>query len=138
MNRTALPVALALVLSGSLTFAQQPQPQAPDAQSTTAAPAHTPNPHLQTMRLAKELNLTPDQTSKVEPILASRDQQIAALRTNNSIAPADLRKQMHAIQQSTRDQLNAVLTPDQIQQFKSIQHEHHNKGQAAPAPAPAA
>jgi hypothetical protein len=46
-----------------------------------------------------------------------------------------MKKQMRAIQKSTRDQLNAVLTPDQMQQFKSIQQAHRNKGQAASAPA---
>jgi Spy/CpxP family protein refolding chaperone len=135
MNRTALPVALALILSGSLAFAQQAQPQPQESQPATVA--HVPNPHRQTMRLAKELNLTPDQRAKVEPILASRDQQISALKTNSSIAPADFHKQMRTIQQSTREQLNSVLTPDQMQQFKSIQQSHRNKGQAA-APAPAA
>ncbi len=135
MNRTALPVALALILSGSLAFAQQAQPQPQESQP--AAVAHAPNPHRQTVRLAKELNLTPDQRAKVEPILASRDQQFAALRTNNSLAPTDLHKQMRAIQQSTRQQLNSVLTPDQMQQFKSIQQARRNRSQA-PTPAPAA
>jgi protein CpxP len=86
------------------------------------------------MKLAKELNLTPDQRAKVEPILASRDQQLAALRTNNSLAPADFHKQMRAIQQSTHQQLNSVLTPDQMQQFRSIQQAHRNRGQAPISP----
>jgi periplasmic protein CpxP/Spy len=136
MNRTVVPAAIALILSGSLLFAQQPQPQPPADQAATAAPAHAPNPHRQTMRLAKQLSLTPDQTSKLEPILASRDQQIAALRANTALAPADLHKQMHAIVQSTRQQMSSVLTPDQMQQLKSIQQSHRSKGQqAAPAPA---
>jgi hypothetical protein len=88
------------------------------------------------MHLAKVLNLTPDQTVKVEPILANRDQQIAALRANGSLAPTETRKQLHAIQRSTREQLNSVLTPDQIQQFKAIQQARRAKGQqATPAPA---
>ena len=137
MNRAALPTALALVLAASFAFSQQPQPQPPESQSVTAAaPAHAPNSRRQTIRLAKELNLTPDQRAKVEPILANRDQQIAALRTNTSLAATDLRKQIHAIQESTRDQLNSVLTPDQIQQFKAIQQARRAKGKAtAPSPA---
>jgi Spy/CpxP family protein refolding chaperone len=137
MNRSALPAALALVLAASFACAQQPQP-APDAASApAAAPAHAPNPHRQAARLAKELNLTPDQRAKVEPILANRDLRIAALKANTAIAPADLKKQMHHIQKSTREQLNSVLTPDQAQQLQSIQQAHRAKGQA-PTPAPAA
>ena len=137
MNRTAFPAALALILSGSLLFAQQPQPQPPADQAATAAPAQAHNPHRQTMRLAKQLTLTPDQTSKLEPILASRDQQIAALRSNTALAPADLHKQMRAIVQSTRQQMSSILTPDQMQQLKSIQQSHRAKGQST-APAPVA
>jgi protein CpxP len=136
MKRTALPAVLALVLGSSFAFSQQPQPQdSPDSPAATAR-VHAPNPQRQTMRLARELKLTPEQTARVEPILASRDQQIAALRTSSSLAPADRKKQMHEIQRSAREQLNAVLTPDQVQQFKSIQQAHRAKGQA-PAPAPA-
>jgi len=136
MNRTAFPAALALILSGSLIFAQQPQPQPPADQAANAAPAHAPNPHRQTMRIAKQLSLTQDQTSKLEPILASRDQQIAALRANPALAPADLHKQMRAIVQSTHQQMSSVLTPDQMQQLRSIQQSHRSKSpQAAPAPA---
>ena len=137
MNRTSLSAALALIFSGSLLFAQQPQPQPPEAQAATAAPARAPSPRRQTMKLAKDLNLTPDQASKLEPILANRDQQIAALRSNAALAPADVRKQMRAIRQSTQQQLNSVLTPDQMQQFRSIQHTHREKGQPS-TPAPAA
>jgi len=120
MNRTALPAALALVLAGSLAFAQQPQPQTPDATPPAAAPARTPNPHRQAIKLSQELSLTPDQTAKLEPILADRDQKIAALRTNTSIAPADFKKQMHAIQKSTRDRLDTVLTLRQTEQLKTL------------------
>jgi Spy/CpxP family protein refolding chaperone len=135
MNRTTLIAALAFTLSGSLTFAQQPQPQPSSAQATTAAPVHAPNPHRQAIRLSRELSLTPDQAAKLEPILAARDRQVAALRSNTALAPADLHKQMRAIAQATRQQFNSVLTPDQLQQLKSIQQSRRNKGQPnSPAP----
>jgi periplasmic protein CpxP/Spy len=139
MTRIALPAALAVVLAGSLAFAQQPQPQpAPEAQAPAAtAPAHAQNPHKQTMKLAKELALTPDQTAKVEPILADRDQKLAALRADSTIAPKTFKQQMHAIQKSTRDQLDSLLTPAQIEQFKTM-HAHGAKAPNTPlTPAPA-
>jgi len=134
MNRATVPAALAVILSGSLLFAQQPQAQPQQDQPQAAAPAHAPNPHRQAMRLTRELNLTPDQAAKLEPIFASRDQQVAQLRSNTALAPADMHKQMRAIQRSTRSQLSTVLTPDQMQQLKSIQ-QSHRKTQPAPAPA---
>ncbi len=101
-------------------------------------PAHAANPHKQAMRLAKELNLTPDQTAKVEPILADRDQKIAALRANTAIGPMVAQAQMRAIQKSTREQLSGVLTPAQMQQMKALQQSRGGKGQAQPLVAPAA
>ena len=151
MMHKTLPVTLSFVLAatlaaGPLAFAQAPQQPVPDAQSSTpqqapnAAPARTPDPHRRAMRIAKQLNLTPDQTSKLEPILADRDQKIAALRADTSIAPSDAKKQMHAIQQSTRSQLSRVLTPDQLNQLKSMQraHAHQGQGQDQPTTAPTA
>lgn len=140
MNRTTLTAALSLVLAAPLAFAQAPQTPAPDAQAAQpTAPAHTPNPHRQAMRLAKQLNLTADQTAKLEPILADRDQKIAALRADSSLTPQAEHQQMRAIRKSTQEQLSTVLTPDQLQQLRTLQRSHSRKGQQQqPAPAPAA
>ncbi len=140
MNRTVLSAAFALLLSGSLAFAQAPQAPTPDAQQPPAAqpvaPARSPNPHRQAMRIAKQLSLTPDQAAKLEPILADRDQKIAALRADTSIAPNAARKQLRVIRQSTQQQLSTVLSPDQLQRLRSIQHSR--KGQPQPAATPTA
>ncbi len=61
--------------------------------------------------LSKRLNLTPDQTAKLEPILADRDQKISALFANSQLAPQDRREQFKAIHQATEQQLATVLTP---------------------------
>lgn len=134
MKRTLLPAALALVLAGSVAFAQQPQTvPAPDAQQPAAAPAHhhhhAPNPQHETKRLTKQLNLTADQQAKVEPILAERDQKLTALHADTTLAPQDMHQQMKAIHEATEQQLATVLTPDQLQQLKSMHHGHRGHGQ---------
>jgi Spy/CpxP family protein refolding chaperone len=121
MNRLLLSTSLALALSGSVALAQQAQ------QSETPAPAakyHASNPQRETARLSKKLNLSADQSAKLEPILADRDQKIAALKNNTTIAPVVMQQQMKAIHQQTRQQLSTVLTPDQLQQMKA----HHGHG----------
>ena len=143
MKRTILPAALTLVLAGSVAFAQQTQtPPAPDAQQSTAAPEHHhrhPSPERETARLTKQLNLTTDQAAKVEPILADRDQKLEALWSNTALAPQDKHQQMRAIHESTQQQLDAVLTPDQVQQLKALRHQHRGNGQEQPpTPPPAA
>lgn len=144
MKRTILPAALALVLAGSVAFAQQTQTTpAPDAQQPTAtAPEHHhrhPSPERETARLTKQLNLTSDQAAKIEPILADRDQKMKDLWSNTALAPQDKHQQMRAIHESTQQQLDAVLTPDQVQQLKAMHHGHHGNGQEQPpTPPPAA
>ena len=125
MNRLLISTSLALALSTSLVYAQQP-----DAAPAATAQAHhyTPNPQREAARLSKRLNLSSDQTAKLEPILADRDKKIAALTSETSISPMIMKKQMHAIRQETRQQLAGILTPEQLQQIKS-----HHRGQGAPA-----
>ena len=124
MNRLLLSTSLALALSGSLAFAQQ-QDAAP---APPAKHQHTHNPQREAAKLSKKLNLSADQTAKLEPILADRDSKIAALTNDKTISPVVMKQQMKAIHQQTRQQLAAILTPDQLQQIKS---RHH--GQGAPA-----
>ena len=129
MNRSYLPAALALiVLSGSLAFAQAP------ADAPQTAPMHRHhglNPHREAAMLTKKLNLTPDQSAKLEPILADRDQKLRALRQNTALSQADFRTQMRSIHHDTKTQLESVLTPDQQAQLKSMRRQHN---EAPPAP----
>jgi Spy/CpxP family protein refolding chaperone len=127
MNRLLLSTSLALALSGSLAFAQQ-QDAAP---APTAKHHHAHNPQREAAKLSKKLNLSPDQTAKVEPILADRDSKIAALTNDKTISPVVMKQQMRAIHQQTRQQLATVLTPDQLQQLKS-----RHRGQGTPTQAP--
>jgi protein CpxP len=121
MNRLLLSTSLALALSSTAVFAQQ---------ETTPPPAkhhRAHDPQRETARLTRKLNLTADQSAKLEPILADRDQKIAALNSDTTISPMIAKKQVHAIHQQTRQQLATVLTPDQLQQLKSLRH-----GRSAP------
>jgi periplasmic protein CpxP/Spy len=126
MKRLLLSTALTLALAGA-AFAQQP------ATPQDAPPANAPmhhrhfhhaNPQRQAAMLSKRLNLSADQTAKLEPIFAGRDQQFHALMQNQSLTPDQRHEQMRAIHQSTEQQLASVLTPDQLQQMKAMRHNH--------------
>jgi len=123
MNRLLVPAALVIALAGGVAVAQNPTTPAPDGQKHFHHRA--PNPQHQAERLSKVLNLTPDQTAKLTPIFADRDQKMAALFGSGQAPSPDKREQMHAIQKSTNEQLATVLTPEQLQQMKSM---HHGRG----------
>jgi periplasmic protein CpxP/Spy len=133
MKRFLLSTSLALALSGGVVFAQQPQAATPPAKHH-----HGHNPQREAARLSKRLNLSSDQTAKLEPILADRDQKIATLASDTTISPVVMKQQMKAIHQQTRQQLATVLTPDQLQQMNSRRHGHDAtpQPQANPQSAP--
>jgi protein CpxP len=130
MNRLLLSTSLALALSGSLAFAQQ-QDAAP---GPTAKHHHAHNPQREAAKLSKKLNLSSDQTAKLEPILADRDNKIAALNNDTTISPVVMKQQMRTIRQQTMQQLATVLTPDQMQQLRSMHHGNGRGQQQQSAP----
>lgn len=132
MNRVLLSTSLALALSSGLVLAQQPDTAPP---LTAKQHAHTHNPQREAAKLSKKLNLSSDQTAKIEPILADRDQKIAALNSDTTISPMIAKKQMKAIHQQTRQQLATILTPEQLQQAKS-RHGHGAPAQTPPQSPP--
>jgi protein CpxP len=129
MNRMLLSTSLALALATSLAFAQQAETPAPAAKHH-----HAHNPQREAAKLSKKLNLSSDQTAKLEPILAERDNKIAALKNDTTISAAAMKQQKQAIRQQTREQLATVLTPDQMQQLRSMHHGHGRGQQQQAAP----
>jgi Spy/CpxP family protein refolding chaperone len=137
MNRFILSTSLALALTSTLVFAQQ-QDTPPTPAPAPAVKAHHNNPQREAARLSRRLNLSSDQTAKLEPILADRDQKLAASNNNTTISPVVMKQQMKAIHQQTMQQLATVLTPDQLQQMKSRHHGHGVPAQTQPQPDPQA
>ena len=128
---------LAVGLSGNALLAQdQSAPPAASAPTPAQRPAHVPNPRHQAKKMAKALALTPDQVSKIEPILADRDQQVQSLRSDTTLAPNDRKAKMHGIRQESDTQIEAILNDTQKQQYEQIkQSRKANRHQQATAPA---
>jgi Spy/CpxP family protein refolding chaperone len=125
MKQVLLSAALLLSFSGSLALAQAPA-ATPPAPTGKYHHGHRPHdPQSQAAFLSKKLNLSADQTAKLEPILADRQQKIAALKSNTALSPEERKQQMRTIHQDTKQQLSTVLTPDQLQQMKSLRHGGH-------------
>jgi periplasmic protein CpxP/Spy len=138
MKRLLLSTALTLALTGTAAFAQQAQPTLPENSTPNAtAPHHhghhAPNPQRQAEFISKKLNLSADQTAKLTPIFADRAQKTQALFQDQSLTPDQRHAQMKAIHENTEQQLATVLSPDQLQQLKSMRHGHRGGwGQRGP------
>ena len=138
MKRLLLSTALTLALAGTAAFAQQAQPTLPENSSPNAnAPFHhrghhAPNPQKQAEMISKKLNLSADQTAKLTPILADRAQKTQALFQDQSLTQDQRRAQMKAIRENTQQQLATILSPDQMQQLKTMRHGHRGFGPRGP------
>ncbi len=134
MRHFLIATPLALTLSfGTAAMAQQTTDAPPATQGEHHH--HAPNPQKQAAFLTKKLNLTADQSAKIEPILADRDQKVEALHTNQALSEQDRHEQMRAINQQTEQQMSTILTPDQMTQLKAMRrgHEHHGSEQGGDA-----
>ena len=136
-SSVALGSLLAVSLSGNALLAQdQTAPPAASAPAPAQRPAHVPNPRHQAKKMAKALALTPDQVSKIEPILADRDRQVQSLRSDTTLAPNDRKAKMHGIRQESDTRIEAILNDTQKQQYEQIkQSRKANRHQQAAAPA---
>ena len=131
----ALGSVLAVGLSGSALLAQdQSAPPPASAQSPAPRPAHVPNPRHQAKKMAKQLGLTPDQVSKIEPILADRDQQVQGLRSDTTLAPSDRKAKMRGIRQDSDTRIEAILNDTQKQQYEQIKQARRASKHEQPAP----
>ena len=70
--------------------------------------------------LSRRLNLTTDQTTRLEPILADRQSKVDALRSSNTLDEKSRHQQMRSIQEDTQTKLAAVLTPAQLGELKEM------------------
>ena len=145
---------LVLVAAGALSIA------APFAAAQDAPPAdqqsqpsqehggwhHGPmDPAARTKALAKHLNLTADQQTKVQEALQSQQSQMESLRQDTSRSQQDRRAKMMDIHKNTDSQIRALLDSNQQKKWDEMQakreqrmeNHHHGTGseqQAPPSP----
>ena len=134
-----------LLYSGSAALAQDNAGNNQEAPPAGAPPNHGHgrghmDPTQHAAMLAKRLNLSSDQQSKVEDIFKSEQSQMESLHSDTSLSQQDRRSKMMDIHKASNDQVRALLTADQQKKFDEMQSHHggwgHQGGQAPPASSP--
>ena len=111
-----------LFLAGQTNAAPQTTPHGHEAMGATSADAHL-------QMLSEKLNLTEEQKAKLKPILQDQAQQMKGLHDDASLTPEQKAAKKKAIHDTTHDQINAVLTPEQQEKFKEMKREGMEKKQ---------
>jgi len=113
-------MALAAVAA---TLTLQPPARAADAsQPTPPAPSDRPAALRERMQeTARELNLTPEQTAKLQSIVRERAEKLRELRQDNSLSPEEKRQKLAAARAEIVSEVKKVLTPEQFEKWKARQ-----------------
>ena len=78
-------------------------------------------------RLAKDLQLTPEQQKQVRPLLEQHHDQIQALLDKNpTLSRQELAPQIHAISDETHRKIHVLLTDHQKELEKAMQQREDN------------
>lgn len=75
-------------------------------------------------RLAEFLNLTDDQKTQIETLMQTRKDDLKSIREQveaGTLTREEARTQIQALRESERDQITALLTEEQLEQFNSLQ-----------------
>ena len=128
MKKYLFPLLAAFALSAGAAQAQATTP-AP----TQGGPQGSPDQMAarQTERMTQALGLSADQTTKVQAILAARDQEMQGMRgqvQSGAVTREQMRDQMMAGRAKYDAQFKTVLTPDQYTKYTAMQAERMQRG----------
>jgi len=73
--------------------------------------------------LSQQLNRTPQQKSKVLPILADEGPKVQKIKSDNSLSSMQKIQQIRAIHKQTDPQMKAILSPEQYQKLQGIRQQ---------------
>jgi Spy/CpxP family protein refolding chaperone len=73
--------------------------------------------------LAEKLSLTEDQKTKIKPIVEDEMQAMKTLRDDTTLDKDAKSAKMQEIRKAHRDQIVAILTPDQQKKFEEIKDD---------------
>jgi Spy/CpxP family protein refolding chaperone len=90
-----------------------------------AAPQGTPPSQLQ--RMVGQLNVTPEQKGKLDPILAEDAKLVRALRTSG-LSDDDQAKKKAEIRQASDEKIKPILTGEQWKKLAELRADNSKKG----------
>ncbi|HEX3103344.1 MAG TPA: hypothetical protein VHQ22_02770 [Terriglobales bacterium] len=83
------------------------------------------------------LNLTDEQKAKLRPIIADENQQMEAVRNDNSMSQAQKIDKANQIRAQASPKIKAILTPEQLQKLAEMQQDRARQQQQESQPAAA-
>jgi Spy/CpxP family protein refolding chaperone len=128
MRRSILNFGMVLSLAAATTFAMA---QAPETGNTAKPHRHGQHQQMtqdqfvnkRLSKMTEALSLTSDQQSKMKNILSDEWTKQQAIHSNTSLSQQDARTQMRELRKSEHEQMQSVLTPEQLEKAKAMPKE---------------
>jgi hypothetical protein len=83
----------------------------------------------QLARLERIAKLTPDQETKITPVISNFVDQVVAVRNDSSLQPQEKKAKQKQLRKQYNRQLRPLLTPEQRQALKNAQGQKQGRGQ---------
>ena len=96
---------------------------AQDTSSQQAAGSAARTPDQVVDMLAAKLNLSDDQKTQIKPIIADRQQKIAALRGDSSMRPMKKKRQLKNIFEDSDKKIKALLDDQQKKLYAELEQQ---------------
>jgi len=126
-----LTAVLAAVPALRAQSAETPAPARENGPGGPGGPGGRGGPNLQ--MLAEELGLTADQKAKLGPIMKHQQEQMQALRKDESLSQEQRREKGRALREENQKAIAAVLTPEQAKKFADLRERGPRGGGERPA-----
>ena len=134
----ALALATSLPVAAQSPAANSPSQSAPaqTAPAQQSAPAGSNQGSAQSQANDDNpLNLSDDQKAKLRPIIQDENQQMEALRSDNSLTQEQKIDKANQIRAAASPKIKAILTPEQLQKLAQLQQERVREQQQQTQPA---
>jgi Spy/CpxP family protein refolding chaperone len=143
LNKTLAIIAIAatgLFAGNALQAQDAPKDKPADAPAGgPGGPGGMRRPPLSADALAKQLDLTDDQKTKIKPILEEMQKKMADFRKDAaSLAPEDRRAKMKEIRDGVTAKLKEILTAEQLAKWEKMGPGNRRPPGGAGGPPPAA
>lgn len=122
-----IPLLLAVAIAPAMSL----QAQDPDEGGGKPPKPHGPPPWE---KLQDELGLTDAQLQKLEAHRKAQREKMKAIRDDDSLTKKEEREKMKALMEAGRTEVEAILTPAQIEKMKQLREERKEGRQGKKGP----
>lgn len=117
---------LASVIAAGLMTGLTLQAQEASTNKPAGGPGMRGRPNME--QVAKDLNLTEDQKTKMKTVMEEQQTKMKALRDDTSLSQEDRRAKSKEIRDATQAKIKEILTAEQLEKWQKLMQRNRPQG----------